>query len=100
MNVKILGGIIFIVLTVGCVSSKNEHTSSTLRSEREYRVGSEALAQDLYKTGQAPNIQQARAEAAAAANEEWARAAKAAKKNGAQKEFERKLKKNFPEESR
>ena len=64
----------------GCKSPKITETAPLVRSEREYAERTEALGQELYKTGQASSIDAARAQAKADANQEWAAAAKAAQK--------------------
>ena len=88
---KALTLLIFAVSLAGCASSKKSGDTAKARSEREYAVASEALAQDLYKTGQAPSIEAARAQATAAASQEWARAAKATERKQGQKKLEKDL---------
>ena len=83
---------IFVAFSLaGCTSLKKGGDTAAVRSEREYATGSEALAQDLYKTRQAPSIEAARAQAASAANREWARAAKAKEQKQSQAKFEKDL---------
>ncbi len=79
------------VSLAGCANLKKSGNTAAVRSEREYAVASEALAQDLYKTGQAPSIEAARAQATAAASREWARAAKATERKQSQENFEKDL---------
>ena len=76
---------------VGCAGLKKTADATALRSEREYSEGSERLAQDLYNMGQAPSIEAARAQAAAATNQEWGRAAKATERKQDQEKFEKDL---------
>lgn len=86
--------IIAVALTVGgCKSSQSTGANPALKSERDYAVNSEARAQDLSRTGQASNITEARAQAAAEANQEWAAAAKAKEGKKTQENFEKKLSK-------
>ena len=79
MKTLIIVGSIALALC-GCKGPKTTEAAPLVRSEREYAERTEALAQELYKTGQAPSIDAARAQAKADANQEWAAAAKAAQK--------------------
>lgn len=88
---KLLTIIIIAFSVAGCATSKKSGDTSAVRSEREYAEGSEALAQNLYKTGQAPSIEAARAQATAAASREWARAAKATERRASQEKLEKDL---------
>jgi len=81
-------------LVCGCTTTKSSSGAPPLRSEREYAARGEALAQELYRTGQAPSLQEARAQAAGAMNQEWAAAAKAAEQKQNQETFEEALKKS------
>lgn len=76
---------------VACSSTRKSGAINELRSEQEYAAGQEALAQDLLKTGQATSIQDARTKAAAAANADWARSARATKSRSEQKKLEKDL---------
>lgn len=79
----------------GCHSSRPTSASaSDVRSEREYAVQSEARAQDLYRTGQASSIEEARTQAAAEANQQWYAAAKAKERRDQQEKFEKDFKKS------
>ena len=88
---KALTILVFAVSLSGCASSKESGDTAGVRSEREYAVRSEAMAQDLYRTGQAPSIEAARAQATAAASQEWARAAKATERKQSQEKLENDL---------
>lgn len=82
----------FIIITValafgGCKSTKTSEGTPPLRSEREYAERNEAVAQDLYKNGQATSIEAARAQANATSNQEWAAAAKAAQQKRSQEKI-------------
>jgi phage I-like protein len=79
MKILIIAGTVALALC-GCKSLKTAEATPPLRSEREYAERTEALAQELYKTGQAPSIEAARAQANADSNQEWAAAARAAQK--------------------
>lgn len=82
---------VFTVSLTGCAHFEKSGNTTAVRSEREYAIASEALAQELYKTGQAPSIEAARAQATAAASREWARAAKATERKQSQEKFEKDL---------
>jgi hypothetical protein len=88
---KTLIVMVFAVSLAGCAHLKKSGEAASVRSERDYAAGSEALAQDLYKTGQAATIEAARAQATAAANQEWARAAKATERKQSQEKLEKDL---------
>ena len=83
------------MLGSGCHNRSGTGSHPALKSERQYAVDSEARAQDLYQTGQASSLSQARSLAAAEANVQWAVAAKAAEQNKKQGAFERDLKKSL-----
>ena len=92
--------IIFVAIALtlgGCKTPTTSEAAPPLRSEREYAERNEAVAQSLHKTGQASSIEGARAEAAAASNEEWAAAAKAAEQKQSQDKFEKDLSKMKPD---
>jgi hypothetical protein len=76
-----------------CRSSKSSGENPALRLERDYAEKSEAHAQDLYRTGQAPSLSEARAQAAGEANAEWAAAAKTVERKQKQEKFEKDLSK-------
>jgi hypothetical protein len=64
-------------LVTSCQSKQTTFNRAPgLRSERQYAEQREARAVDLYKTGQADTIEEARAQAAMEANQQWYAAAK------------------------
>ena len=75
----------------GCQNLPRARSNPALKSERQYAVDREGRAQDLYRTGQASSISQARSQAASEANAEWAAAAKAAERRKKQEGFEKDL---------
>jgi hypothetical protein len=84
--------IVAAVLTVtGCGTPQPSSGNPALKSEREYAESSEARAQNLYRTGQASSISEARARAAGDAHNEWAAAAKATQRKQRQEKFEKDL---------
>jgi len=80
MKMLIIVVVAVAVTTAGCSSMKPSSGRTGLKSERQYAEDSEARAQDLYRTGQAATISEARAQAAGEANADWAAAAKAAER--------------------
>jgi multidrug efflux pump subunit AcrA (membrane-fusion protein) len=91
LPLKVLVAVLGLFCFEGCNSTKKTGDVSALRSERDYAAGTEAAAQELYKTGQASSLTDARSQAAAAANQEWARAAKTAERKQTQDNFESEL---------
>jgi len=90
MKTLIIVGFIALALC-GCKSPKTTEAAPPVKSEREYAERTEAVAQELYKTGQAPSIDAARAQANADANQEWAAAAKAAQKKKSEEKISKDL---------
>ncbi|MES1194332.1 MAG: hypothetical protein ABUL65_00470 [Opitutus sp.] len=90
-----LFGLLLCGLLAACHSPHPASANApALRSERQYAEQSEARAQDLYKTGQVTSIEEARAQAAAEANQQWYAAAKARERQADQEKFEQDFKKS------
>lgn len=90
-----------LVVSLCCwllTACQSKHTASNTapgpRSERQYAEQREARAIDLYKTGQAASIEEARAEAAQETNQQWYAAAKARERQAHQEKFEKDFKKS------
>gem|GEM_PF-5792061 len=79
------------LMACGCRSPRSSSENPPLRSEREYAENREARAQNLYRTGQASSLSEARLQAAGEMNNEWAAAARAAERNAKQEKFEKDL---------
>jgi len=78
-----------LAATGGCRSPRSSSGNPALKSERQYATDSEARAQDLYRTGQASSIAEARAQAVGEANAAWAAATKAAENRKKQEKLEK-----------
>jgi hypothetical protein len=92
MKILIILGATALV-ACGCRSPSLSQGNPALRSEREYTEKSEARAQNLYRTGQASRISEARARAVGETNTEWAAAAKATERKQTQGRLETDLSK-------
>lgn len=97
MKIHALLSIVAIVAS-GCRTVPRAGNNPALKSERQYAVDSEARAQDLYHTGQASSLFEARAQAVSEANAQWAAAAKAAEQRKKQEKFEKELSKTLGNE--
>src|SRR5688572_778243 len=86
---------VVVMVAAGCRTLPRAGNNPALKSERQYAVDSEARAQDLYHTGQASSLSEARAQAASEANAQWAAAAKAAEQRKKQEKFEKDLSKTL-----
>jgi hypothetical protein len=90
-----VSGLLLCALLAACHSPHQASAGApALRSEREYAEQTEGRAQDLYKTGQASSIADARAQAAGEANQQWYAAAKARERQADQDKFEKDFKKS------
>lgn len=92
MKILIILGATALVMC-GCRSPSLGQGNPALRSERDYAEKSEARAQNLYRTGQASSISEARARAVGETNTEWAAAAKATERKQTQGRLESDLSK-------
>ena len=93
VSMAMLLGMTCVITLTGCANRTTSRSGSPLMSERQYAVQSEAIARDLYKTGQAPTLGDARADAVAIVNQEWAAASRNAARKKSQEKFVKELNK-------
>lgn len=97
MNARVCLPVLLLVVALftACHSPRaTTRGAPPLRSEREYAAQSEDRAQDLYKTGQAATIEDARAQAFGEASQQWYAAAKAKARQADQEKFEKDFRKS------